>query len=148
MKFRTMYHDAQERLQEILDNNPQASAEWEKYHKLSNDPRITSIGKLLRKTSLDELPQLFNVLQGNMSLVGPRPVTKEEIEKHYKENADFCLSVPPGMTGLWQVSGRSNSSYKQRITLDTWYVRNWNIWLDIVILFKTVRVVIKKEGAA
>lgn len=148
IKFRTMYQDAQEKLQVILNSNSEAKKEWDKYHKLTSDPRITFIGKFLRETSLDELPQLLNVLKGDMSLVGPRPVTKEEIDNHYKDNADFCFSVPPGITGLWQVSGRSNSTYTNRISLDIWYVRNWKVWLDVIILFKTVRVVLKKEGAS
>jgi len=146
-KFRTMYHDAPDRLQHILDTDPQAKAEWEECRKLSNDPRITRIGSFLRKTSLDELPQIFNVLKGEMSLVGPRPVTEEEIVKYYKDAAELCFGVLPGITGFWQVSGRSNTSYEYRVSLDSWYVRNWNLWLDIVILLKTVYVVVKKEGA-
>lgn len=146
-KFRTMYHDAEERLNKLLDNSPEARSEWNHHWKLSHDPRTTKIGRFLRQTSLDELPQIFNVLKGDMSLVGPRPVTREEIAEYYKEQAKLCFGVPPGVTGLWQVSGRSNTAYDYRITLDSWYVRNWNLWLDIVILFKTVRVVLKKEGA-
>lgn len=146
-KFRTMYRDADTRLKEILAADGQAREEWEQYRKLTEDPRITPLGRFLRSTSLDELPQIINVLRGEMSLVGPRPVTGEEIEQHYKENADLCFSVLPGITGLWQVSGRSNTSYDYRISLDSWYVRNWNLWLDIVILLKTVYVVVKKEGA-
>jgi len=115
--------------------------------KIRLDPRITRIGKILRRCSLDELPQLFNVLKGDMSLVGPRPVTRREINEYYKDHAILCFGVPPGITGLWQVSGRSNTSYDYRITLDSWYVRNWNLWLDVVILLKTVRSVIKQEGA-
>lgn len=146
-KFRTMYNDAEERLSNLLENNIEARNEWEHHWKLSNDPRVTEIGRFLRQTSLDELPQIFNVLKGDMSLVGPRPVTKQEIDEYYKDQAELCFGVPPGVTGLWQVSGRSNTAYDYRITLDSWYVRNWNLWLDIVILFKTVSVVIKKEGA-
>jgi undecaprenyl-phosphate galactose phosphotransferase len=146
-KFRTMYIDAEERLQSLLVNDEQASKEWEKRWKLEQDPRITKIGKLLRQSSLDELPQIFNVLKGEMSLVGPRPVTQEEIDKYYKEQSRLYFGVPPGITGLWQVSGRSNTTYDHRIALDSWYVRNWNLWLDIVILFKTVKVVLKMEGA-
>jgi undecaprenyl-phosphate galactose phosphotransferase len=147
-KFRTMYRDAEERLNGILETDPGARTEWEEYWKLRNDPRVTGLGKFLRETSLDELPQIFNVLKGEMSLVGPRPVVQEEIEKYYKENAEFYYRVPPGITGLWQVSGRSNTSYKYRVSLDSWYVRNWNLWLDIVILIKTTRVVLEKEGAS
>lgn len=146
-KFRTMYVDAENKLSELLENNPEAKEEWEQYWKLQDDPRITTIGSFLRKTSLDELPQLFNVLKGDMSLVGPRPVTKKEIDEYYKESAKLCFGVPPGITGLWQVSGRSNTNYNYRIALDSWYVRNWNLWLDVVILLKTVRVVVKSEGA-
>jgi len=101
----------------------------------------------LRKTSLDELPQIFNVLKGDMSLVGPRPVIKDEIDKYYKEYAEYYYMVRPGITGLWQVSGRSNTNYDFRVKLDTWYVLNWSLWLDIVILFKTIKVVLKREGA-
>jgi len=146
-KFRTMYNDAEPRLQELLDKNEQAKNEWNHHWKLSDDPRITKVGKLLRQTSLDELPQIFNVVKGEMSLVGPRPVTQQEIEMYYKDQAKLCFGVTPGVTGLWQVSGRSNTSYNYRIALDSWYVRNWNLWLDVVILFKTVRVVLKREGA-
>jgi Undecaprenyl-phosphate galactose phosphotransferase WbaP len=146
-KFRTMYYDADERLQGILDADPKARQEWEEYRKLKDDPRITPIGQFLRRTSLDELPQILNILKGEMSMVGPRPVTQEEIEKYYKDSAELCFSVLPGITGLWQVSGRSNTSFGYRISLDSWYVRNWNLWLDIVILFKTVHVVYRREGA-
>ncbi|MHB8845799.1 MAG: undecaprenyl-phosphate galactose phosphotransferase WbaP [Nitrospirota bacterium] len=146
-KFRTMYRDADARLKEILATDGKAREEWEKFRKLTDDPRITPLGRFLRGTSLDELPQIMNVLRGEMSLVGPRPVTGEEIEKYYRDRAELCFSVLPGITGLWQVSGRSNTSYDYRISLDAWYVRNWNLWLDVVILLKTVYVVVKKEGA-
>ena len=146
-KFRTMYRDADERVKDILAADVKAREEWEKFRKFKDDPRITPFGRFLRETSLDELPQIINVLRGEMSLVGPRPVTREEIELYYKDSADLCYSVLPGITGLWQVSGRSNTSYDYRIMLDSWYVRNWNLWLDIVILIKTVHVVINKEGA-
>jgi undecaprenyl-phosphate galactose phosphotransferase len=146
-KFRTMFNDAESRLNDLLSSSSEARNEWNKHWKLSNDPRITEVGRFLRQTSLDELPQIFNVIKGEMSLVGPRPVTKQEIDDHYKEQAKLCFGVTPGITGLWQVSGRSNTNYDHRIALDSWYVRNWNLWLDIVILFKTVKVVIDKEGA-
>jgi undecaprenyl-phosphate galactose phosphotransferase len=146
-KFRTMYNDAEERLERLLASDEGAREEWNKFWKLKDDPRVTRIGKFLRKTSLDELPQLFNVLRGEMSLVGPRPVTQDEIDRYYKDAAVLCFTVPPGITGLWQVSGRSSTGYDYRIALDSWYVRNWNPWLDIVILFKTIRVVLKREGA-
>ncbi|MGC8867019.1 MAG: undecaprenyl-phosphate galactose phosphotransferase WbaP [Elusimicrobiales bacterium] len=146
-KFRTMYADADRRLKEILEKDPEKKKEWERFWKLKDDPRVTKLGKFLRKTSLDELPQIFNVLKGEMSLVGPRPVVQKEIDDYYKEDAQYYFKVPPGVTGLWQVSGRSNTSYEYRISLDSWYVKNWNLWLDIVILLKTVKAVIKKEGA-
>jgi Undecaprenyl-phosphate galactose phosphotransferase WbaP len=146
-KFRTMFRDADERLQGILDADPQAKKEWELYRKLNDDPRITPIGRFLRRTSLDELPQIVNVLRGEMSLVGPRPVTQEEIDQYYRDSADLCFSVLPGITGLWQVSGRSDTSFSYRISLDTWYVRNWNLWLDVIILLKTFSVVLRREGA-
>lgn len=146
-KFRTMYKDADKRLNDILEHDPLAREEWELHFKLKNDPRVTPIGRFLRMTSLDELLQIFNVLRGDMSLVGPRPVTQVEIDEYYKEQAKLCFCVLPGITGLWQVSGRSNTSYDYRIALDSWYVRNWNLWLDIVIMIKTVGAVIRKEGA-
>jgi len=147
LKFRTMYEDAEEKLTAMLVKNPDLNDEWLKYRKIKEDPRITRIGRFLRSTSLDELPQIFNVLKGEMSLVGPRPVTQIEIDEYYREMAALCFSVPPGITGLWQVSGRNQESYDHRIALDSWYVRNWNLWLDIIILFKTIRIVIKQEGA-
>ena len=146
-KFRTMYVDAEKKLKQLLEKDSEAKAEWEKKYKLSNDPRVTPFGKFLRKTSLDELPQLFNVLKGEMSLIGPRPVTKEEIERYYKENAELYYLIPPGITGLWQVSGRSNLTYEERVSLDCWYVRNWSLWLDLIILLRTIKVVLKGEGA-
>ena len=146
-KFRTMYPDAKERLKVILEKNPAARAEWERSFKLKEDPRVTPIGKFLRETSLDELPQLLNILRGEMSLVGPRPVVQEEIDKYYREEAAFYFMVPPGLTGLWQISGRSATTYEYRISLDSWYVKNWDLWLDLMILFKTVGVVLNREGA-
>src|SRR5574340_59698 len=146
-KFRTMHANAERMLPEFFRKNPYAEQEWVRYWKLKDDPRITRIGKFLRSTSLDELPQILNVLRGEMSLVGPRPVTQIEIDEYYGEMAGLCFSVPPGITGLWQVSGRNRESYDHRIALDSWYVRNWNLWLDIIILLKTIRIVIKQEGA-
>lgn len=145
-KFRTMHKDADEQLNTFLENNEEARLEWDYHRKIKNDPRITKVGKFLRQTSLDELPQLFNVLKGEMSLVGPRPVTRRELDVYYKEMAMLCLSATPGITGLWQVSGRSNTSYDYRMSLDFYYVRNWNLWLDIVIFFKTFRVLMNKNG--
>lgn len=146
LKFRSMVLNSKEVLEELLANDPEARAEWEKDFKLKNDPRITKIGTFIRKTSLDELPQLFNVLKGEMSLVGPRPIVKEELER-YHEDVDYYLMAKPGMTGLWQVSGRNDVDYDTRVYFDSWYVKNWSLWNDIVILFKTVGVVLKRDGA-
>lgn len=146
-KFRSMVSDSDKRLKEFLEANPEAAKEWEESHKLKHDPRVTKIGALLRKTSLDELPQLFNVIRGQMSLVGPRPIVDEEIIKYDVFFSDYTL-VRPGMTGLWQTSGRSDTSYSRRVRLDAWYVRNWNIWLDISLLVKTVRVVLSSRSGA
>ena len=146
-KFRTMYLGADNRLAEILESNPAFRKEFEDNHKIADDPRITPVGRFLRKTSLDELPQIINVLKGEMSFVGPRPVTKEELHFRYREaSVDYCL-VKPGMTGLWQVSGRSKRGYEVRIRLDLWYIRNWSLWLDLVILIRTIGVVLKKNGS-
>ncbi len=145
-KFRSMCIDADKKLEEILANNPQMRAEWEKDRKFTNDPRVTKFGKFLRKTSLDELPQLINILIGQMSFVGPRPVTAPELDR-YGEYKDFVLSVTPGLSGMWQTSGRSDTEYEERIALDLYYIQNWSIWLDIWILIKTVYVVLKGRGA-
>ena len=146
IKFRTMVVDAEKKLKEIIEKDPEKKREWETFGKFIDDPRITRVGKFLRKTSLDELPQIINVLKGDMSLVGPRPVTEEELEKHYGKLKDYYLSVYPGITGLWQVSGRNKLSYKERVYLDVWYVLNWSIWLDFVILIKTLKEIIKPSG--
>ena len=145
-KFRSMCVNSQEILKEILETNPQMRAEWEKDHKFLNDPRVTKFGKFLRKSSLDELPQLINILLGQMSIIGPRPVTEEELIK-YGDLKDYVLSVSPGLSGMWQVSGRSDTGYEERITLDSFYIQNWSIWLDIWILIKTIWVVLKRKGA-
>ncbi len=145
-KFRSMCVDAEEKLAELLANDSEARAEWERDFKLKNDPRITSSGAFLRKTSLDELPQIFNVLKGEMSLVGPRPIIQKELERYGTYVNDY-LMVKPGITGMWQVSGRSDIDYEERVVLDSWYVRNWNIWLDIMLLWRTVKVVVKGKGA-
>lgn len=145
-KFRSMCVDAQEKLETLLQNDPQAKAEWEQDFKLKNDPRITKSGEFLRKTSLDELPQIFNVLKGEMSLVGPRPIIQEEVAR-YGDYKDDYFMVRPGITGMWQTSGRSDINYDERVQMDTWYVRNWNIWFDIVLLWRTFSVVINKKGA-
>lgn len=146
LKFRSMVVNSKEVLDNLLETDPEARAEWEATFKLKNDPRITKIGHLLRRTSLDELPQLFNVLKGEMSLVGPRPIITAELER-YNDEVDYYLLSKPGMTGLWQVSGRSDVDYDTRVYLDAWYVKNWSMWNDIAILFKTVGVVLKKDGA-
>lgn len=146
LKFRSMVTNSKEVLEELLKNSPEANAEWEKDFKLKNDPRITKVGAFIRKTSLDELPQLFNVLKGEMSLVGPRPIVQEELER-YEEDVDYYLMAKPGMTGLWQVSGRNDVDYDTRVYFDAWYVKNWSLWNDIAILFKTVNVVLNRDGA-
>jgi len=146
-KFRSMFKDAEQRLEKLLLENEEIKKEWETNFKLKNDPRITKIGHFLRKTSLDELPQIFNVLRGEMNFVGPRPVIAQEIEQYYKEDVEYYHMVKPGITGLWQVSGRSDTDYEFRVATDKWYILNWSLWLDIVILIKTIKVVLKRDGA-
>lgn len=146
-KFRSMYRDSDKRLKHILQNDINARMEWEKNYKLKNDPRVTRVGGFLRKSSLDELPQIFNVLKGDMSLIGPRPVLREELIKYYKEFSVYYFMVRPGITGLWQISGRSDSGYEVRVARDSWYVLNWSLWLDCVILLKTPAAVLKGKGA-
>ena len=145
-KFRSMCVDAKEKLEQILKTDPEVKAEWEKDFKLKNDPRITQSGAFLRKTSLDELPQIFNVLKGEMSLVGPRPIIRDEMAR-YGEYINDYLMVKPGITGMWQVSGRSDTNYKQRVQLDSWYVRNWSVWLDLMLLWRTSKTVFLCKGA-
>ncbi|WP_438536219.1 sugar transferase [Cetobacterium sp.] len=146
-KFRTMTIDGEEKLKEILKDEKRRK-EFEEAFKLKEDPRVTEVGKFLRKTSLDELPQFINILRGEMSLVGPRPVTKSEIENYYGDSRGReVFSVKPGLTGLWQVSGRSDVTYEERINMDLEYVRNWSIWLDIKIIFKTLKMVMEGRGA-
>lgn len=145
-KFRSMIENSQEVLKKYLDDNVEARIEWETFYKLKNDPRITKIGAKLRKSSLDELPQLFNVLKGDMSLVGPRQIVKDEIMK-FGKYIDLYYSVKPGITGYWQVCGRSEVDYKTRVEMTVWYINNWSLWLDVKILIKTVSVVLKKTGA-
>ena len=146
LKFRTMVPDAAEVLARLLAENPEARAEWDRDFKLKDDPRITPIGRWLRKTSFDELPQLFNVIRGEMSLVGPRPVVRDELRR-YGDAQVYYTEVRPGLTGLWQVSGRNDVGYARRIHLDAWYVRNWNLWYDIVILARTFLAVATRSGA-
>lgn len=145
-KFRSMVVNADKMLDKLLAENPEMKKEWDKDCKLENDPRVTKVGRFLRKTSLDELPQIINIFTGEMSLVGPRPVTEPELVK-YGKYKDYVLSVTPGLTGMWQVSGRSDTGYEERISFDSYYIQNWSIWLDIWILIKTVWVVIKGKGA-
>lgn len=145
-KFRTMHKDADHLLDEHLRENPELRAEWEENHKLRDDPRVTRVGRVLRRTSLDELPQLWNVLVGEMSLTGPRPIVDDEVGK-YEDVFDLYKRIKPGMSGLWQVSGRSETDYAERVATDSYYVRNWSVWLDVVILARTVKIVLKGRGA-
>jgi Undecaprenyl-phosphate galactose phosphotransferase WbaP len=145
-KFRSMYCDGDRILKEHLEANPAARVEWERDQKLRDDPRVTPVGGILRRLSLDELPQLWNVLTGDMSLVGPRPIVDAEVEK-YGKVFPLVKGVKPGITGLWQVSGRNDTTYGQRVNLDQYYVRNWSPWLDVYILAKTVAVVLNRRGA-
>ncbi|MCF3935175.1 sugar transferase [Acuticoccus sp. M5D2P5] len=148
LKFRTMVRDADGQLTRHLDANPDARREWNETRKLRNDPRVHPIGRLLRISSLDELPQLFNVLRGDMSLVGPRPVPRDELFAHYDADSRHAyLSVRPGMTGLWQVSGRSNTTYLQRTQLDETYIRTISFSGDLSILWKTAKVLISRDGS-
>ena len=146
MKFRTMRRDSEAALAALLESDPQARAEWARDQKLTNDPRITAIGRFLRTTSLDELPQLLNVVCGDMNLVGPRPITVSELTRYGRVRWHY-LSVRPGITGLWQVSGRNSTSYDERVALDRRYVEARSLWVDATILAKTVRVVATREGA-
>lgn len=145
-KFRTMCHDAEARLEAILAADPAARSEWEEHHKLKDDPRITPIGRILRETSLDELPQLFNVLTGEMALVGPRPIVQAELPR-YNRHLPSYLSVRPGLTGLWQVTCRSESSYRRRVAIDRVYAARKCLLLDLRILFATVPAVLSRKGA-
>lgn len=147
LKFRTMHPDAPQLLDELLERDPDARAEWEASRKLRNDPRVTRPGRFLRRSSLDELPQLFNILAGHMSFVGPRPVMDDEVERYYGRSAHLYTRLAPGLTGLTQVSGRSELSYDERVRLDAYYVRNWSIWLDLVILGRTLAAVFSGRGA-
>jgi len=146
LKFRTMVPNAEQVLREILHHDPDMQREWMRNQKLRNDPRITAIGRFLRRTSLDELPQLWNVLKGEMSLVGPRPVVREEWQR-YGRRLDTYLAAKPGVTGLWQVMGRSDSCYRRRVALDSYYVRKRSLLMDVFILLRTVKVVLQGRGA-
>jgi len=146
-KYRTMYENGDEILQEYLESHPDEKEYYEEYHKYKNDPRITKIGNFLRKSSLDEFPQFYNILQGKMNLIGPRPYMLNEREKIGKVHEEIILKVKPGITGLWQVNGRNKLSFQERVQLDSWYIQNWSLWGDFVILLKTVKVVLFKVGA-
>jgi Undecaprenyl-phosphate galactose phosphotransferase WbaP len=146
IKFRTMVSDAEDLLQEMLEEDPELRKEYSKYHKLRDDPRVTRIGRLLRKTSLDELPQLWNVLRGEMSLVGPRPYLPRESEEIGITQSEI-LRVPPGITGPWQVSGRNHAFFSERVQMDGRYVRDWSMWLDIVLLIRTVKTLLFDRAA-
>jgi undecaprenyl-phosphate galactose phosphotransferase len=130
----------------LLERDPDAQKEWESSFKLKEDPRITKAGRFLRRTSLDELPQLWNVIRGDMSLVGPRPIVHEEIEKYGPYFKEYD-QVRPGITGLWQVSGRSNVDYGERVRMDSWYVHNWSVWIDMMLLWRTIKAVMEQKGA-
>lgn len=145
-KFRTMYADAESRLGKLLAENPAKAEEWRRNHKLRDDPRVTPLGRFLRRTSLDELPQLFNVFAGEMSLIGPRPIVKAEVA-HYGSLYEVLSRVKPGVTGLWQSQGRSDTDYERRVALDMRYVLNWSIWLDLWILYRTFGTVVLMKGA-
>lgn len=145
-KYRTMYENSDDLLQEYLKQNPDEVLYYETYHKYKNDPRITKVGRILRATSLDELPQIINILRAEMSWVGPRPYMLQEAEK-LGDDKYFILKVKPGVTGLWQVSGRNNLTFQERNELEVWYIKNWSLWLDFIILVKTIKVVFLKIGA-
>jgi Undecaprenyl-phosphate galactose phosphotransferase WbaP len=145
-KFRTMVRDASDVLADYLDANPMLRQEWNRDHKLRYDPRVTVVGRILRRTSLDELPQIWNVLSGEMSVVGPRPIVADEIPL-YGDAYELYTQVRPGITGLWQVSGRNDLAYQRRVQLDTYYIRNWSPWLDVYILARTVAAVVAARGA-
>ena len=146
-KYRTMYEDSQNILDEYLLKNPHEVEYFNKYHKYANDPRITKIGDFLRKTSLDELPQFYNILKSDMNLIGPRPYMLNELNEIQKSDQEIILKVKPGLTGLWQVSGRNELTFKKRVNLDIWYIQNWSLWMDFVIFIKTIKVVLLKVGA-
>ena len=146
LKFRTMYENGDEILSEHFRNYPEQKSTFESEAKLPNDPRVTPVGDVLRRTSLDELPQLFDVLLGKMSMVGPRPMLPSEKEKYGEVLRDYSR-VLPGITGMWQISGRNNTTYEERLAYVEYYIQNWSVWLDVCVLAKTFLVVVKKEGA-
>ncbi len=146
LKFRTMVPNAEQVLRDLLRKHPELRDEWTQNHKLRHDPRVTAIGRFLRRTSLDELPQLWNVIRGDMSLVGPRPIVRAELLRYGRQVSSY-LAIKPGLTGLWQVKGRSDTTYRRRVAMDKFYVRNRNILMDAYIVGLTVGVVIKRAGA-
>ncbi|HEX7638983.1 MAG TPA: sugar transferase [Burkholderiaceae bacterium] len=146
-KFRSMVPNSEEVLRQLLETDAEAREQWARDFKLKDDPRITRIGRFIRKTSLDELPQLWNVVKGEMSIVGPRPVIQTEFDQYYGNAREHYLSVPPGLTGLWQVSGRNDLDYVQRVELDKRYVETWNVFSDFMIVMRTVKVMIGRHGA-
>ena len=146
LKFRTMRENAEYELEQLFEKYPEMRLEWEHYFKLENDPRITYFGKFLRRTSLDELPQFWNILKGDMALIGPRPIVNAEV-KYYGKDYPVFSSVKPGITGLWQVSGRSDTGYEERVALDVFYVNNWSIWMDYYIFFATLNAIFLRRGA-
>ena len=146
-KFRSMVSNSDDVLRQLLETDPEAREQWERDFKLKDDPRITRIGRFIRKTSLDELPQLWNVVKGDMSIVGPRPVVQAEFDQYYGNARQHYLSVSPGLTGLWQVSGRNDLDYEQRVQLDKSYVENWNVFSDFLIVMRTVKVMVMRRGA-
>lgn len=146
-KFRTMYPDAEARLNDMLAHHPELKREWEETHKLKNDPRVTPVGRWLRKSSLDEFPQFLNVLKGELSVVGPRPITRAELKKYQASEGLSVLKVKPGITGLWQVSGRNNTTYEERIALDMEYVKEQSLALDLKLILKTLPAIFSRRGA-
>jgi exopolysaccharide biosynthesis polyprenyl glycosylphosphotransferase len=147
LKFRTMHVDSRKLVEKYISENPEAYKDLKEKNKIKEDPRVTGFGKILRKTSLDELPQLFNVIKGDMSIVGPRPDSKEALSNYYKDYQEIYTRVKPGITGLWQVSGRSDINYSKRVKLDYQYVLNWSLWFDVVIILKTFRTILSGKGA-
>jgi lipopolysaccharide/colanic/teichoic acid biosynthesis glycosyltransferase len=146
-KFRSMVPNAQEVLERLLASDPEARLEWQRSRKLKADPRVTRFGRFIRKMSFDEFPQLWNVVRGDMSIVGPRPVVPDEFEHHYEGARQHYRAVKPGLTGLWQVSGRNDVDYQSRVALDRHYVENWGLWLDFTVVMKTVGVMFARRGA-
>jgi lipopolysaccharide/colanic/teichoic acid biosynthesis glycosyltransferase len=146
-KFRSMVANSDELLAELLANDPEARAEWERDFKLKNDPRITRFGRFIRRTSLDEFPQIWNVVRGDMSIVGPRPVVRKELDLYYADALQHYLAVKPGLTGMWQISGRNDMEYAERVALDRAYVENWGLWSDSMIVMRTAVAIFRRSGA-